>query len=318
MRAVDRLLTRGQRDALAPLRAEREAWLGRASVRPLVEAVRPLAGIRTEVFSGWGDAVGIGAAGELDEEQQLLLNNALRAFIPWRKGPFTIFGTELDAEWRSCRKWDRLVPELPALAGKVVADIGCNNGYYMFRMAAQEPELVVGFDPVPCYRLCFDLLHGFVPQLPLEYELLGVEELALFPGVFDVVFLMGVLYHHADPVGMLRGVRAALKPGGELLLETQGIPGGGSLALLPEARYAAVPGTWFVPTQECLLNLVRRSGFREVRIFDSHPMSGEEQRRTEWMPHQSYADFLDPGDPEKTIEGYPAPHRFYLKAVRPQ
>ena len=124
MRAVDRLLTRGQRETLTPLRAERELWLGRASVRPLVEAVRPLAGIRTEVFSGWGDEVGIGAAAELDNEQHLLLENALRAFIPWRKGPFAVFGTAIDAEWRSCRKWDRLVPELPDLAGKVVADIG--------------------------------------------------------------------------------------------------------------------------------------------------------------------------------------------------
>ncbi|VEC80284.1 tRNA (mo5U34)-methyltransferase [Raoultella ornithinolytica] len=31
----------------------------------------------------------------------------------------------------------------------------------------------------------------------------------------------------------------------------------------------------------------------------------EEQRRTEWMITESLADFLDPEDNSKTLEGYP-------------
>jgi tRNA (mo5U34)-methyltransferase len=54
-----------------------------------------------------------------------------------------------------------------------------------------------------------------------------------------------------------------------------------------------------------------------VETFCSHPMSSAEQRRTPWMTFESYADFLDPVDPGRTIEGYPAPWRVFLRAVTP-
>ena len=46
-----------------------------------------------------------------------------------------LFGVDIDTEWRSDWKWDRIEPHLGvSLEGKVVADIGCANGYFMFRM----------------------------------------------------------------------------------------------------------------------------------------------------------------------------------------
>jgi tRNA (mo5U34)-methyltransferase len=39
------------------------------------------------------------------------------------------------------------------------------------------------------------------------------------------------------------------------------------------------------------------------------PTTGNEQRRTPWVNTESLADFLDPGDNRKTIEGYQAPVR---------
>ena len=44
--------------------------------------------------------------------------------------------------------------------------------------------------------------------------------------------------------------------------------------------------------------------------------SVEEQRATDWMTYQSLKDFLDPNDPTKTIEGYPAPMRATLIATK--
>jgi len=35
----------------------------------------------------------------------------------------------------------------------------------------------------------------------------------------------------------------------------------------------------------------------------------DEQRKTQWIDTESLQDFLDPEDPGKTIEGYPAPKR---------
>ncbi len=42
--------------------------------------------------------------------------------------------------------------------------------------------------------------------------------------------------------------------------------------------------------------------------------STDEQRSTQWMQFHSLAQFLDPQDPDKTIEGYPAPRRAIITA----
>jgi tRNA (mo5U34)-methyltransferase len=42
-------------------------------------------------------------------------------------------------------------------------------------------------------------------------------------------------------------------------------------------------------------------------------MSGTEQRRTDWMTFESYADFIRSDNPEITVEGYPAPWRIFVK-----
>ncbi len=46
-------------------------------------------------------------------------------------------------------------------------------------------------------------------------------------------------------------------------------------------------------------------------------MSNQEQRRTPWMDFESYAEFIDPDDPARTVEGYPAPIRVFLKGMNP-
>ncbi|VEB58220.1 tRNA (5-methoxyuridine) 34 synthase [Salmonella enterica subsp. enterica] len=51
-----------------------------------------------------------------------------------------------------------------------------------------------------------------------------------------------------------------------------------------------------------------------MRIADVCVTTTEEQRRTEWMVTESLADFLDPNDRSKTVEGYPAPQRAVLIA----
>ena len=109
----------------------------------------------------------------------------------------------------------------------------------------------------------------------------------------------------------------AMSPGGTLIVESQGIPGEEAMALFPEKTYAKVPGTYFVPTANCIKNWMSRAGFENVEIFFSHPMSSEEQRRTDWMTFESYEDFIDPQNPQLTIEDYPAPIRVFLRGNAP-
>jgi tRNA (mo5U34)-methyltransferase len=294
--------------------AEKNLWHQRKSVDPFKEALAKLEPFKAKSVDLSGDCIQIGEASEISEQERELLRETLRVFMPWRKGPFNLFGIEVDAEWRSYRKWNRIKPYLPDLEGKVIADIGCNNGYYMFRMSHYNPRFVLGVDPTLRFNYAFKSLNHLAGRENLAFELLGVEHMKHFIESFDVIFLMGILYHHPSPVEILKDLFGALKPGGDLIIETQTIPGEESLALFPEKRYAKVPGTYFVPTDLCLENFVKRAGYTDVDLFDTHPMSPEEQRRTEWMVFESYSDYLDPEDSTRTIEGYPAPHRSYLKA----
>lgn len=278
------------------------------------EPAESLTGIVARHCDFTGDAVEIGLASELSDAERRKVSEVMRQFMPWRKGPFRVFGIDIDAEWRSERKWNRVVPALPELAGKVIADIGCSNGYYMFRMAAHEPRSVLGFEPYLQHYFAFQALNGMAAQENLHVEPFGVEDITLFPNSFDVIFLMGIIYHRISPVEMLREIKLALRKGGTLIIESQAIPGEEPIALFPEKTYAKVPGTFFVPTATCLANWLKRVGFSQVTVFDAHPMSDKEQRKTEWMTFESYTDFIDPENPARTIEGYPAPIRVYVKA----
>ncbi len=255
------------------------------------------------------DTVTIGKSGELNDREKQMVKANLKLFMPWRKGPFSVFGTDIDAEWRSEKKWRRIAPHLPDLKGKNIADIGCNNGYYMFRMAAHEPRFVLGLEPSVQHYYCFRALNSMAGLQNLHIDLLGVEQISLFKECFDVIFLMGIIYHRASPVDVLRDTFAALRPGGTLVIESQAIPGDESKALFPERTYAKVPGTYFVPTGKCLINWIERAGYSDIKLISSVKMSPAEQRKTDWMVFESFSDFLDPNNSELTIEGYPAPLR---------
>ena len=84
---------------------------------------------------------------------------------------------------------------------------------------------------------------------------------------------------------------------------------------MPEGRYAKMRNVWFIPDTPTLITWLKRSGFDEIKVVDITPTTTEEQRQTDWMEFESLADFLDPHDPNKTIEGHPAPLRAILTAT---
>ena len=306
------------RHLITKIHDQRQRWVNQQK-KGFLRYRRPceqLSAYRAAYTDCGSDQVTIGRADEVDPPSRREIKEQLRSFMPWRKGPFSIFGVDVDAEWRSERKWNRLQDRLPDLKGKVVADIGCNNGYYMFRMVPFKPRLVLGFEPSVQHYYCFKALNAMAGFDNLDIDLLGVEHVALFPQSFDVIFLMGIIYHRISPIELLKDLFTALKPGGMLIIESQAIPGSEPIALFPERTYAKVPGTYFVPTGKALENWLLRSGFSQVELFCSHPMSSDEQRQTEWMKFESYLDYIDPDDPSLTVEGYPAPWRIFLSALK--
>ncbi|BDD88054.1 tRNA 5-methoxyuridine(34)/uridine 5-oxyacetic acid(34) synthase CmoB [Desulfofustis limnaeus] len=314
MHYLDFLPDTVRRADIEKISAQRHDWV-RQPKKGFLRYRRPFESLRrhrAKTVVCTGDTVLIGSSDEIDSAVRATIEADLRSFMPWRKGPFSVFGIDIDAEWRSERKWRRVLARLPELSGKTVADIGCNNGYYLFRMVPHRPRLALGFEPSVQHYFCFQALNAMAGCAELAVDLLGVEQISLFPETFDVVLLMGVIYHRPSPIEVLRDIHTALKPGGRLIVESQAIPGEDPVALFPERTYAKVPGTYFVPTGACLRNWLHRAGFARVELFDAHPMSGSEQRRTDWMIFESYQDFIDPADPSRTVEGYPAPWRVYL------
>ena len=246
---------------------------------------------------------------DLSPEQDQALSEIIERLIPWRKGPFSIFGHEIDAEWRSDFKWERLRPMPGALSNKRVADVGCSNAYYMFRMAPQEAECIIGFDPSERGYFAFELFQRFIQRPELGFELLGIEDLDLFPKFFDIIYCLGVLYHQRDPLGALSLLRDALKPGGHLIIESQVIESDLPCALIPPDRYGKARNVYFVPSLSGFQAMLQRMRFVEVELISVTEITEEEQRQTPLSPSESLIDFLDPNDAKKTVEGLPAPLR---------
>ncbi len=307
-------------EGINAVREKRNASFDWKGTIPYYEIMKKGADITAQTYDFSGDAPKIGTRDELSEAQFDSLHSGLKDLMPWRKGPFDLFDIDLDAEWRSNLKWNRVDDFLTksgiSLTNKRIADIGCNNGYYMFRMLRDNPELVVGFDPMLKFFFQFQYINRMIKDSPLNFEIFGVEEIALYPKFFDVIFCMGILYHNQNPIGILKDMHSALAKDGTIIIETQGIPGDDCVALFPNKRYAKVPGTYFVPTTPCLINWLQKAQFSNIEVFFEHKLEFKEQRKTEWMTWQSLEDFLDPEDPSKTIEGYPAPIRIYLKATK--
>ncbi len=251
----------------------------------------------------------VGESVDSDVEINTLFSNQLKSFIPWRKGPFNLFGTHIDTEWQSNLKWDRLKKHLTSLNKKIVLDVGCNNGYYMFRMLEQNPKLVIGIDPsVLCYYQ-FKTVKKYIDAPQLHYLPCGLEQLHGFTGVFDTVFSMGIMYHRKSPLEYLKQTLEFLKVGGEAIIETITIPGSEYISLCPEGRYAQMRNVYFLPTVPCLVSWIKKAGFIDIEVVDTTPTTFSEQKDSEWVENLSLKDFLDPNDSSKTVEGYPAPER---------
>ncbi len=300
---------------LAARRRELSRLLEKPSVLPFYEPLSRLSTRLGDPFDFDSDIVCFGA-GTCAGEETRALQEALQALIPWRKGPFSYYGIEIDAEWRSYLKWDRVLSMLPDLKNRKICDVGCNNGYYMYRMLSGNPWFILGIDPMVRYYFHHRLNRKFYRNDRLCFDLLGVEDLGLFPRFFDVIFFMGILYHRRDPMGTLGILHRAMRPGGTLIIESCGIPGEGPYCLFPPKRYMKAPGYWFLPTATALKGMAERAGFRNVEIFDCFKLDVEEQRQTPWAIYESLEHFLDPRDSSKTLEGHPAPWRIYARAVK--
>lgn len=288
---------------------KRDAWL--ATLANLPPAIPSSIALDQNV-------VRIGELADMSESERAQLRACLETFIPWRKGPFELFGIPIDTEWHSDWKWQRVAPHLASLKHRLVLDVGCGSGYHLWRILGAGAKQVIGIDPSLFFLMQFQTIKRYAAQQAVHFLPLRSEDLPDFGGKgFDTVFSMGVLYHRRSPLDHLQELKNVLRVGGELVLETLVVEGDARTALMPEDRYGKMRNVWFIPSVAMLELWLRRLGFINIRTVDITVTTIEEQRATEWMRFESLRDFLDPHDSSRTIEGYPAPLRAVILANVP-
>ncbi|ENV3195518.1 tRNA 5-methoxyuridine(34)/uridine 5-oxyacetic acid(34) synthase CmoB [Campylobacter jejuni] len=275
---------------------------------PLYAKIQELKALNLACNFSLGDSVNLSTNSQAKDEI-LAIAKELK---PWRKGPFKIDDLFIDTEWQSFIKFNILKPFMNEISQKCVADIGCNNGYYMFKMLEFNPAKLIGFDPSIKYRLQFELINALA-KTPIKYELLGVEDLPSYGLKFDVIFCLGVIYHRSDPIKMLKDLKAGLNKNGVVFLDTMYIEDEREIALVPNKTYSKIPNIYFVPSISALKNWCERAGFKEFEVLATKKTDENEQRKTEWIDSFSLENFLDPKDKNLTIEGYETPKRIYIR-----
>lgn len=273
--------------------------------------------------ASFGRVVTARAQTPLGAMERDVVERALLGLRPWRKGPFRLLGVFVDAEWRSDAKWARVAPHV-ALRGRRVLDVGCGNGYYGWRMLAAGARAVTGIDPNPLAVLQHAAVAHYVGAagapgargdeanvvLPI-----AIEDFA--PAApFDAIFSMGVVYHRRDPAGHLRALARHAHAGTTLVVESLLVDGAPLRPFAERKRYARMPNVHVVPNLSMLRGWARAAGFRRAEVVDVTATTTAEQRPTAFMPRQSLAHALDPGDRSRTVEGFPAPKRAVMIAAR--
>ena len=175
---------------------------------------------------------------------------------------------------------------------------------------------VIGVDPTLLFAMQFLAVNVFAHDAHVFILPCRLEETPPAGGAFDTTFSMGVLYHQRDPLAHLERLAESLRPGGQLVLETLFLPGDEPRAETPPDRYARMRNVWLLPTVPQLVRWLEDTGYADIDIVDRSITTTDEQRSTAWMRFESLREALDPSDSSRTVEGWPAPRRVIVTAIR--
>jgi SAM-dependent methyltransferase len=152
--------------------------------------------------------------------------------------------------------------------GLHAADVGCFTGGLSLLMADRGAAVVYAADEIPeNLAQCEFLAQVFTkesirPILRSAYHLRG----DIRPGSLDLILLSGVLYHMSDMLVGLYAMRELLKPGGLLLIQSNGIDDF-QHSYANFGRFVA--GRWWQPTGLCVKDMCEFMGYGncEVRFY---------------------------------------------------
>jgi 2-polyprenyl-3-methyl-5-hydroxy-6-metoxy-1,4-benzoquinol methylase len=157
-----------------------------------------------------------------------------------------------------------------SLRGQKILDVGCGWALAL-RVFSGRGADCFGFDPAP-------EAVEYAQRQGLNVRVAGMETAEVFPGErFDVVTLLNVLEHLADPVSVMRQLRdRVLKPGGVLVVE---VPNEFNALQVCAQKSLGLREWWVSPPAhlnyfngESLSRLLAGTGFTVASLEASFPM----------------------------------------------
>jgi ubiquinone/menaquinone biosynthesis C-methylase UbiE len=172
-----------------------------------------------------------------------------RLFPPEELG--VLEGPDRDA-WQ---KPDLIMDALAIGEGSVVADLGAGGGWFTVRLARRVGPngLVFAQDVQPQMLEAIKRRVGREGLRNVEYVHGSLDDPLLPPGRFDAVLIVDVYHEVANPIELLRNVRASLKSTGRVGIVGFTLEGGGPGPPLDQRK-----------TQESVVDKAQQAGLRLV------------------------------------------------------
>ena len=173
--------------------------------------------------------------------------------------------------------WDGDDTSFTPLLGKTALDVGCGAGL-LAEPLARLGAAVTGIDAA-AENIAVAEAHATRSGLMIDYRSGGIDVVA--GATYDVVTSLEVIEHVVDPAGFIRGLAAALAPGGLMILSTPNRTALSRLAMITLAE-----GTGRIPrgthdwskflTPDELTALLKDAGLRvtDVRGLAFSPARG--------------------------------------------
>ena len=182
--------------------------------------------------------------------------------------------------------------------GLSALDLASHQGWFAIRAAQAGFERVHGIETRASHIEDSRLMARLYGLRQVSFEQADIHDLDPGTvGTFDVVMMLGLLYHLENPVGALRLCRALCNR--MCLVETQIVPGmtgmvdygsyryvrplKGTFGLIDETGEthgpeASVTGICMVPSLEALLWLLEKVGFSHAEVLEPPPDAYEQLR----------------------------------------
>lgn len=176
-------------------------------------------------------------------------------------------------------------------------DIACNEGFYSFELAKKNVKEVIGFDVRKINIEKANFLKDFFQYKNISFFVEDIEKINSNNfEKFDLVFVLGLLYHVENPMLILRKIREVTK--GICIIDTQinrfdsevttgfGCTGFDKktkdvISIIEEKDInenitASITGLSFIPNKSALYTMLRHAGFTEIEQIEPNVNSYEQ------------------------------------------